>query len=175
MKTPLVFSGPGIPRDASSDAFAYLLDVFPTVCELTGVGAPEQVEGKSLAGVWRGEKQKVRDSVYTAFAKVMRAVRDDRWKLIRYPQINKSQLFDLADDPYELRNLADDPMHADRAAEMMDLLARWQQRTGDQLPLTSDDPQAAEIDLTGHPREPDQHQPAWIVRKYFQMQGWPEE
>ncbi len=174
MKTPFIVSGPGIPKGQSSDAFAYLLDIFPTVCEITGTGLPSEVDGHSLRGIWRGEKQKVRDSLYTAFAKDMRAVRDERWKLIRYPQINKSQLFDLENDPHEMRNLADEPMHAERVAEMMKRLAQWQDRSDDRLPLTSDNPRAAEIDLTGHPREPDRYQPDWIVRKYFQMEGWPE-
>ncbi len=45
----------------------------------------------------------------------MRAVLDERWKLIRYPQVDHTQLFDLAADPHETENLAGDPQHAERA------------------------------------------------------------
>ncbi len=167
MGTPLIFHGLDVPPGKSSDALAYLFDIFPTLCDITGVEPPEGVEGKSLAPIWRGEKRAVRDSVYTAFSNVMRAVRDDRWKLIRYPHINKSQLFDLKNDPDEIHNLADDPAQADRVADMLRLLRKWQVDMDDPTPLTSAKPQSAEIDLTGRPRTPDAHQPDWIVKKYF--------
>ena len=78
------------------------------------VDSPDGVEGESLAPIWQGVKSGVRDSLYTTYEEVMRAVRDDRWKLIRYPHINKSQLFDLANDPDEMSDLSADPAHADR-------------------------------------------------------------
>ncbi len=36
VRVPLVFAGPGVPRGVRTDAFAYLLDLFPTLCELVG-------------------------------------------------------------------------------------------------------------------------------------------
>lgn len=167
MRAPLVVVGPGVPAGESHDAFAYLMDIFPTICELAGAEEPQGVDGKSLAPIWRGEKVKLRDYVFTAFGNVMRAVRDDRWKLIRYPRINETQLFDLQNDPHELDDLAEDSVHAERVEKMLDLLSKLQNAVGDQQPLSSEDPLPAEIDLTGHPREPDQHQPDWIVKKYF--------
>jgi arylsulfatase A-like enzyme len=167
MGTPLVFAGPGIPEGRTSDAFAYLFDIYPTLCELTGIKPPAGVEGKSLQGVWQGKQESVRDSVFTAFSKVMRAVRDDRWKLIRYPHINKSQLFDLKSDPLELNDLASKENQAQRVTRMTALLAKWQKDLGDTQPLSSKNPQSAKIDLTGFKRFPDRHQPDWIVEKYF--------
>jgi len=66
-----------------------------------------------------------------------RAVRDDRWKLIRYPLIHHTQLFDLAADPLEMHNLADDPAQAERIERMTGLIRRWQAELGDQTPLAS--------------------------------------
>ena len=97
----------------------------------------------------------------------MRAVRDQRWKLIRYPQINFTQLFDLENDPDELHSLASEPDQADRVKRMMRLLETWQQKTDDKQPLTSENPMSMEIDLTGRKRKPDRSQPPWIVDKYF--------
>jgi arylsulfatase A-like enzyme len=37
MGTPLVLTGPGVPKARCCDAFCYLLDLFPTLCDLTGV------------------------------------------------------------------------------------------------------------------------------------------
>jgi arylsulfatase A-like enzyme len=126
------------------------------------------VEGRSLVPLWRGEKQSLRDSLFLAFEGSQRAVREDRWKLIRYPHVNKTQLFDLNHDPHELIHLADDPAYAGHVETMMSLLLRWPEKAGDFAALTSADPSPAEIDLSGRPRKPDSHQPEWIVRKYFE-------
>ena len=86
MGAPLIFSGPGIPKNQETYAFSYLLDVFPTLCALLGVRAPGDLDGRDLSPIWKGEKTKVRDAVFTSFRDLMKAVRDERWKLIRYPQ-----------------------------------------------------------------------------------------
>ena len=169
MHSPLIFSGRDIPQHESSTALVYLYDIYPTLCELAGVELPAKVEGKSLVPIWKGQLARVRDSLFTTYENLQRAVRDDRWKLIRYPQINKTQLFDLHSDPDELHNLADRPEQAGRIASMMALLQEWQQRTADKQPLTSPNPKPAEIDLTGRQRKPDSHQPPEIVLKYFEM------
>ena len=172
MGTPLVFRGKGIPAGHSSRAFVYLFDIFPTICELAGATPPDGVEGQSLAPLWRHERRSVRDTVYLAYAKYMRSVRDDRWKLIRYPHINKTQLFDLQNDPHERHDLAGDHRQARRIADMFALLEEAQHQYADTLPLTSDDPADSAIDLTGRQRKPDSHQPDWIVKKYFNLEGW---
>ena len=166
-RAPMIFAGNGIPEGQSSDALVYLFDIFPTITELVGVDSPDGVEGESLAPIWQGVKSGVRDSLYTTYEEVMRAVRDDRWKLIRYPHINKSQLFDLESDPDEMNDLSTDAAQADRVEAMMALLAEWQQKVGDETPLTTAEPQDEAIDLSGRERTPDQHQPDWIVEKYF--------
>lgn len=48
MRVPLIFVGPGIPQGKSTQAFSYLLDVFPTLCDLIGVQPPADLEGESL-------------------------------------------------------------------------------------------------------------------------------
>lgn len=142
MKPPLVFTGPGIPH-GQSDALVYLLDIYPTVCDLVGSPIPAGLDGKSLAPVMKGKTDKVRDTLFNSYRDVQRAVRDDRWKLIRYPQINKSQLFDLKNDPHEIHDLASDPSQAKQIERLMALMADWQKQLGDTLPLTSANPKDA--------------------------------
>lgn len=168
MGAPLVFRGPGIPAGGESNAFSYLLDIFPTLCSLLGVEPPDGLDGRDLAPVWRGESAAVRDSVFTAFRDLMRAVRDDRWKLIRYPKIDHVQLFDLAADPHETKNLAGDPAHAERIEAMMAAMRAWQRRVGDEAPLAVDDLLPKAVDLTGREQQRDRWQPAWIFKKYFE-------
>jgi len=142
MHVPLVIAGPGIPQ-GKSDAFVYLMDLFPTFAEFAGAKVPAGVEGQSLVPLLTGQKTKLRDVLYTAYRNVQRSIRDDRWKLIRYPQINKTQLFDVQNDPHELTNLADQPEHAAKAAEMTALLAKEMASYADTFPLTVENPKPA--------------------------------
>jgi arylsulfatase A-like enzyme len=96
------------------------------------------LDGRSLAPVIKGESESVRDSLFLSYGKVMRAVRDDRWKLIRYPHIDHTQLFDLKADPHEQKNLADAPEQAKRIERMTALMKQWQLELGDKAPLTWD-------------------------------------
>jgi arylsulfatase A-like enzyme len=82
--------------------------------------------------------------LYTAYRDCQRAVRDNRWKLIRYPLVDKTQLFDLSSDPHELNNLADKPEHAAKLAEMTALLQKEMARYGDTAPLKVANPKPAE-------------------------------
>jgi arylsulfatase A-like enzyme len=167
MGAPLIFSGPGIPRGQSSEAFTYLLDIFPTLCRLAEAAAPGGLDGHDLSAVWRGQTQTVRPSLFLAYRDVMRAVLDGGWKLIRYPHLNYTQLFDLQNDPHERNNLAAAPSEQGRVTSLMTLLGDWQRRFGDTQPLRVDDPRPLKLDLTGHERPPDSWQPDWIVEKYF--------
>lgn len=167
MRCPLVFAGEGIPKGKSTDAFSYLLDIYPTVCALTGTQPPDGLDGASLRDIWTGRQAQVRDEVYLQYINTQRSVREDRWKLIRYPKINHTQLFDLENDPHERNNLADSQQHRAHVDRLMGKLRSWQQKWGDELPLTTDDPKPKWVDLTGRDRVPDRWQPEWIRRKYF--------
>jgi arylsulfatase A-like enzyme len=165
MKSPLIIAGPGVPRGKSSTAFTYLLDLFPTLCTAAGVTLPSNLAGHDLTPLWTGRMKSVRDSVFLPFTDTMRAVRDERWKLIIYPRVNHQQLFDLKNDPEERKNLAaQKPREVERLTRLMH---EWQGRTGDRQSLTSTNPRPLEIRYDNFQRRPDQWQPAWIVEKYF--------
>ena len=141
--TPLVWNGPGIPRGKRTDAQCYLRDLYPTICELVGIDIPETVQGRSLAPVIRGEKESIYSCVFGHFRNVQRMIRTDRWKLIHYPKIDKFQLFDLANDHYELNNLADNSKHANVGKRLRDTLRAWQKDVGD--PVVTDSVGSATI------------------------------
>ena len=143
MNSPLFFAGPGISK-GESRAMVYLLDIYPTVCDLVGVQSPPGIDGISFKPVIDGEAAATREEMFLAYQQVQRAVVADGWKLIRYPQINRTQLFDFANDPYELKDLAADSSQARRVATLMSKLEKWQKHYGDNLPLTSTNPKPAE-------------------------------
>ncbi|MFN8004718.1 MAG: DUF4976 domain-containing protein [Acidobacteriota bacterium] len=122
--------------------------MFPTLCDLTGVATPSSVEGLSLAPVLAGKQKTRRAAIFTAYRNVQRAVRDNRWKLIVYPQINQTQLFDLQTDPGEMRDLAADPKYARQRARLTALLKQQQLALGDQQPLRVAQPLPAAFDFS---------------------------
>jgi arylsulfatase A-like enzyme len=91
-----------------------------------------------------GKASQVRDVLYTAYQHSQRAIRDHRWKLIRYPLVDRTQLFDLAADPRELRNLAGEAAHAAKVNELTTLLQQEMQRYDDPTPLRVANPAPAE-------------------------------
>ena len=120
---PLILSGPGIRRGAVSDAYVYLMDIYPTLCDLCGVPLPPSVEGKSFAAAAAGHRGSSREVLYFAYTHLIRGVQDDRYKLIRYRLApDQTQLFDLQSDPHETVNLYSLPEYAPVRARMESLL-----------------------------------------------------
>jgi arylsulfatase A-like enzyme len=132
---PLVMCGPGVPVGKRIDAQCYLRDIYPTVCELAQVPVPAGIDGRSLAPLLRGEVREVHPFVVGYFRGVQRMIRTDRWKLICYPQAGRVQLFNLANDPQEIADLAGDSKHQAIIAELRERLGAWQNAHADSLVL----------------------------------------
>ena len=139
MKAPLIISGPGV-RHGRSDALVYLHDLFPTFCDLAGAPVPAGLDAVSFAPALRGQSVSNRETLFLAYRDVQRAIRDSRWKLIRYPEINFTQLFDLINDPDEISNLSGNPDQSQRIGRLLAQMQAWQRELGDTLPLTSRNP-----------------------------------
>jgi arylsulfatase A-like enzyme len=144
VRVPLIIAGPGVAEGKTTDALCYLWDVLPTLGALCGVAAPPASEGQDLGAVLRDPAQPARPALVFAYKDVQRAVCDARWKLIRYPRVDRTQLFDLQADPQEIHNLAGQPEFAAKEKELLALLAQQQKFYGDTLPLTVPNPQPAE-------------------------------
>lgn len=108
---PLIFAGVDVPHAQIQEAQCYLRDLYPTLCSYASVAIPETVQGRSLKPVIDGQSEKVYDHVIASFRDSQQMIRTDRWKYIRYPLVDKEQLFDLQHDPAELVNLIDNPEH----------------------------------------------------------------
>lgn len=131
INVPLIWRGPGIPKNRQRDAQCYLRDLFPTCCELAEMAIPETVRGKSLVPVLRGEKSSVYPFIVGYFTDTQRMIRDERWKLIHYPKVERIQLFDLKKDPHELHNLANQPTQKNRVLSLMKTMKGWLIERGD--------------------------------------------
>jgi arylsulfatase A-like enzyme len=143
-RAPLIFAGPGIPH-GSSKALCYIMDIMPTICDLGGATKPDGLDALSVAPVLAGKKDKIRDSLFLSYTDTQKAIREENWKLIRFPRIGRTQLFDLANDPYEIKDLADSTQNEDRVISMTKKLAALQKQFGDDAPLTVEPPDKLEF------------------------------
>jgi arylsulfatase A-like enzyme len=143
VRVPLIIAGPGVPKGQRTDALCFLFDVLPTLGKVCGVSAPQTSEGREFTALFAEPTSAHRSQLFFGYRNVQRALSDGRWKLIRYPQIDRTQLFDLQADPFELTDLSAQPEHAARVADMLARLAAEQKAVGDPLPLVVAKPQPA--------------------------------
>jgi len=143
VRVPLIIAGPGIPAGRTTDALCYLFDLLPTLGKLSAVPAPATSEGMDLAATLADPAQPARPVLIFAYRNLQRAIIQDRWKLIRYPLVDQTQLFDLQADPLEKINLAQIPEQAARVAALSGLLEKEMASAGDTAPLKVANPMPA--------------------------------
>ena len=105
VRVPLIFSGPGIPSGVKCESPVYLLDIYPTICDLINISTPKSVEGKSLVPSFNDRDANIRSTLYLAYGNSIRGVTDGQHKLIEYAS-GPTQLFDLSSDPYEMEDIS---------------------------------------------------------------------
>jgi choline-sulfatase len=135
-RIPLMVHAPGRLAPRRVATLASLVDVLPTLCEFAGLSASSYataLDGQSLLAVCRGEVGEVRsagDEVigeYLAEGAIapLVMIRRGRYKFV-HSAVDPDQLYDLADDPLELRNLAAGSAHANEvAAYRAEVARRW--------------------------------------------------
>ena len=131
LRVPLIIAGPGIPADRRTEAMCYLFDVLPTLGKRCGVVSPNQGDGFDFGATLANPTQPARHQLMFAYKSVQRGFTDGRWKLICYPQVGKTQLFDLKTDPLEITNLAEKPEFAAKLAGLTAMLKAERLRSGD--------------------------------------------
>lgn len=142
--TPLIMRLPdGFERRGDIDQMVQNIDYAPTFLELAGLEVPEDIHGKSLVPLLKGENPKDwRTSLYYHFyefpaehmVKRHFGVRTDRYKLIHfYRDINQWEFYDLQNDPHELVNLYDNPEYQEQIAIAKEELLKLQQQYNDPI------------------------------------------
>jgi arylsulfatase A-like enzyme len=137
MRVPLIVAGPGIAADKRSDAMCYLFDVMPTLGKLCGIATPQGSNGREFSSVLKDPSQQARPFLMFGYKSIQKALSDGRWKLIRYPHVDRTQLFDLQSDPFETKDLSGEPAQAERIKAMLAKLAAEMKADGDNDPLTA--------------------------------------
>lgn len=120
VRVPLIFSWPGrFKPGVVSPALVELTDILPTLMDSIGLTVPDYMEGRSLKAILEGgagaerHREMIRseyhDSLDLAAHSRATMIRDRRHKLVVYHGTGLGELFDLAEDPTEARNLFGTP------------------------------------------------------------------
>jgi iduronate 2-sulfatase len=128
-RVPLIIAAPAQKaRGKSSPRTVELLDLYPTLADLAGLKAPNNLEGASLRPLLDQPRASWKRP---AFTQVQRpqfpgySVRTERWRYIEWDDgARGAQLYDHNKDPHELNNLAGNPKFAKVEAEMEELVKK---------------------------------------------------
>ncbi len=132
-RVPLIFRVPGSKSGAgkSTKTLVELIDLYPTLCELTGLPVPEHCQGESFAKLFDDLNWKGRDSAYSSYPHGKMTGHSIRFGKYRYTEWEDKKsgkasgrvLTDLVADPGEESNLLNDPAHANTLKRAHKLLS----------------------------------------------------
>jgi arylsulfatase A-like enzyme len=135
LRTPLVVRWPGVVKPGSVEGrIVSNIDFAPTFLEAAGAEVPADIQGRSMAGVLKGEAPADwRKSFYYHFYEdndsdhrvaKHEGVTTGKHKLIHFYTLGEWELYDLEQDPQELKNVYGQPEHAAVQADLTAELAR---------------------------------------------------
>lgn len=136
IRMPLLIRYPkAVKAGTVRDEFALNIDLAPTLLELAGVSVPTRMEGQSLVPLLKATRTEWRksflieyysDRVFPRIRQMgYKAVRNERWKYIHYFELEgMDELYDLKADPYEMKNIINQPEAARIVEEMKQEIQR---------------------------------------------------
>jgi len=127
-RVPFLVRAPGAPHAACRAQLAGLQDILPTLAALTGCPLPQAVDGLDLSSALGDSRAPTRDHFYGQCLDTPRQTAmacDGRWKYCYCEWGGVEELYDLANDPTELVNLA-------TRTEARDLVRVWRQKLIDE-------------------------------------------
>jgi iduronate 2-sulfatase len=130
-RVPLLIAAPNI-QPARTRSFAELVDLYPTICELTGMPAPPHLEGESLLPTLREPQNMMQQIALSQYARqstkyMGRAIRTDRFRFVRWEEtkggeIVSRELYDHETDPLETTNRAEHVEYSNHVMRLEGLL-----------------------------------------------------
>ena len=143
IRTPLLVRYPALAQaGAQIDELVASVDIAPTVLDIAGAPIGDHIQGRSFTTLLEGNSTDWRESLLIEFYTYenpfpwlvdmdYKAIRTDRFKYVHWMQYpDEGELYDLVEDPYEMRNLIDEPgmanvvsdLRAEMATAVLDML-----------------------------------------------------
>ncbi|TMV47001.1 DUF4976 domain-containing protein [Paenibacillus mesophilus] len=140
IKLPFIVRYPGhVPAGKRSDAIQSLVDLAPTFLSLSGIEVPCAMTGIDQSAVWQGKAERARDHAICEFRHEPTTIHQktyvgERYKITVYYNETYGELFDLGEDPGELRNLWDEPEALALKSELL-LKYIWAELGKESMPM----------------------------------------
>jgi arylsulfatase A-like enzyme len=143
VRVPLMVYWPGVTHGGICHEAVSSIDFYPTFAEIVGMkrhsGVTQEYDGVSLMPLLRDPGSGLeRDTLYWHYphyyptTSPVSSIRQGNWKLLEYFEDSHLELYNLADDPSEEENLAEEMPQ--RATELRNKLSAWRQSVEAQLP-----------------------------------------
>lgn len=148
-KQPLLISAPGFARDAATNAIVQMVDIYPTLAEMTGLDAPDDLDGHSLVPLLKNPGAEWNYPAFTIQARTLnpnaregqskysfnpnlrsnnptiygRSVRVERYRYTEWDEGREgAELYDYETDPNEFNNLVKNPEYKDLIKKLSGIL-----------------------------------------------------
>ena len=128
-RVPFLVSAPGFAKGQRSKALVEMIDVFPTLVELTEGDVPTSCEGKSMESVLKAPSSKHREFAISQYPRgaMGYSLRTDRWRYTEYydsrtKKVVARELYDHQDTQTPDRNVVDDPQYRELVASLSEKL-----------------------------------------------------
>lgn len=124
--SPLIISAPGFKKNCRTDGIVEFVDIYPTLCSLTGIELPKQLEGTSMVPLMRDPKRPWKKAAFTRFGNGATVTTRD-YTYTEYGNKAERMLYDRKKDPAENENVAAVPEYHETVKELSKLLAEgWE-------------------------------------------------
>ncbi len=141
-RVPLIIMDPDNPNGQSSNSLAEFVDIYPTLCEMTGLPLPKHLEGQSLVPVLENPEFEIKQVAISQYPRGKNLGYDrkkevmgysirygnyrfTRWQLYEDPdEVVAYELYDHSEGPLATQNLASDPAYVGKLKELNDLLSK---------------------------------------------------
>ena len=131
---PMLLSAPGFKAGQRTAALVEFVDIFPTLCVLSGVPIPPTCEGASMVPLLRDPKQAWKQAAFSQYPrgpKMGYSMRSEKWRYTEWVvrktgQIAERELYDHSEGPVASVNLAAQPEHAKTVRDLSAMLAKGQ-------------------------------------------------
>ncbi|WP_373516711.1 sulfatase [Pricia sp.] len=111
-RVPLIIMGPGIPKGKVCTKPVQLLDIYPTLLELSDLEPDPKHEGNSLVPLLKNTEAEWPHFARTSFGPGNYAIVSDGYRFIQYND-GSEEFYDHGNDPHEWYNVINEPKYAE--------------------------------------------------------------
>jgi choline-sulfatase len=136
IRVPMFVAGPKIPEGKIIDEKVYLQDAMATAMDVAGSESIAEIDFQSLLPLCTGKSKKGYEAIYGTYLNCQRMIRTDKYKMIIYPIANVVRLYDIKNDPEEMKDLAGDKKYKKVMDKLFKEFNALQKQVGDPLDVT---------------------------------------